>query len=61
MITGAHKGETGSVLKVFPKADKVVVEGINKKKKHQRAKKGSTKGQIIEKTMPIHASNVRKA
>lgn len=61
VITGAYKGQSGAVVKVFTKNDKIVVEGINKKKKHQRAQKGGTKGQIIEKTMPIHVSNVRKA
>ncbi len=61
VIAGAHKGSTGSVVKVFLKDDLVVVEGVNKVKRHQRARKGSAKGQIIEKTMPLHASNVRKA
>lgn len=60
VIAGAHRGSTGSVLKVFPKNDMVVVDGVNKVKRHQRATKGS-KGQIIEKMMPLHSSNVRKA
>lgn len=60
VISGAHRGSTGSVLKVFPKTDLVVVDGVNKVKRHQRARKGSPKGQIIEKMMPLHSSNVRK-
>lgn len=61
VITGAHKGESGMIAKVFPKTNKVIVEGVNKKKRHQKARRGGTKGQIIDKVMPIHVSNVRKA
>ncbi len=60
VIAGANKGATGSVLKVFSKENKVVVDGVNKVKRHQRGKKGAAKGQIVEKMMPLHASNVRK-
>ncbi len=60
VIAGAHKGQSGSVLKVFSKGNKVVVDGVNKVKRHQRAKKGGAKAQIIEKMMPLHSSNVRK-
>lgn len=61
VVAGAHKGASGTVVKSFPKEGKVVIEGVGKVKKHQKARRGSPKGQIIEKTMPIHASNVRKA
>ena len=46
------------MLRAFPKADLVIVEGVNKRKKHERAKKSNSKGQIVEKAMPIHVSNV---
>ena len=61
VIAGKDKGKTGKVEKAIPKEDKVVVEGIGMVKKHQRPTRGGQKGQIIEKAMPIHVSNVRLA
>ncbi len=58
IIAGKDKGKTGKVLSVFPKENCVVVEGVNINKKHQRAKKSGSKGQVVDKTMPINASNV---
>ena len=50
--------KTGKVLKVFPKTDRVVVEGVNIVKKHTRPTQGNEKGSIVEKEAPIHVSNV---
>lgn len=61
VVAGKDKGTSGTVTRAFPKKDMVLVEGVNKVKRHQRAKKGSSKGQILEKAMPIHVSNVKKA
>jgi large subunit ribosomal protein L24 len=61
VIAGKDKGASGTVIKSFPKKSMIVVEGVNKMKRHQKARKGSAKGQIVEKTMPIHVSNVKKA
>lgn len=61
VLTGKDKGASGAVVQSFPKKNLIIVEGVNKVKRHQRAKKGSAKGQIVEKTMPIHVSNVKKA
>ncbi len=58
VIAGKDKGKTGKVLVAFPKDNSVLVEGINITKKHQRAQKSGTKGQVIDKTMPINVSNV---
>jgi len=58
VIAGKDKGKTGKVLRAFPAENKVVVEGVNIKKKHQRATQGGQKGQIIDKTFPIDVSNV---
>lgn len=58
VIAGKDKGKTGSVSRVFPKNDLVIVNGINLKKKHQRPRKAGEKGQIIDKAMPVHVSNV---
>jgi large subunit ribosomal protein L24 len=58
VISGKDKGKLAKVLKAIPKDNLIIVEGVNMKKKHQRAKKSNSKGQIIEKAMPIHVSNV---
>lgn len=61
VLTGKDKGKTGTVLKSMPKEGRVVVSGVNVLKVHQKARKAGEKGQIIDKTMPINASNVKKA
>ncbi|MFM2357301.1 MAG: ribosomal protein large subunit ribosomal protein [Candidatus Parcubacteria bacterium] len=58
VITGKEKGKTGKVTQVFPREDKILIAGFNIKKVHSRARKSNEKGQIIEKSMPIHISNV---
>ena len=58
VIAGKDKGKKGKVVRALPVDSKVVVEGINMRKKHQRAGKGRQKGQIIDIAMPIHISNV---
>jgi len=60
ILSGKDRGKSGKVLRALPKKDLVVVEGVNVIKKHQRAKKKNEKGQIVDKTMPIHVSNVKK-
>lgn len=49
---------TGKVLKVFPDKNKVIVEGVNKVKKHQKPTQANQEGGIIEMEAPIDASNV---
>lgn len=58
VIAGDDKGKTGKVLKVFPKKQMLIVEGINFIKRHTRARSRMEPGGIIEKEGPIHASNV---
>ena len=58
VITGTDKGKKGKVLRAFPALERVLVEGVNMKKKHQRANKSNQKGQIIERALPVHVSNV---
>ena len=60
VLSGKDKGKTGTVVKSIPKDNKVVVSGVNVLKVHQKPRKGGEKGQIIDKTMPIHVSNVKK-
>ena len=59
VIAGDHKGATGEIIKVFPKENKVIVEGVNIVKKHVRPNpmNGQTGG-IVDKPMPIDQSNV---
>jgi large subunit ribosomal protein L24 len=56
--TGAHKGKTGRVLFVDTQKNVVLVEGVNMRKRHQRATQKNPKGGIITKESPIHISNV---
>ncbi len=58
VIAGKDKGKTSKVAKAFPKDNLIIVEGVNMKKKHERARKANSKGQIVEKAMPVHVSNV---
>jgi large subunit ribosomal protein L24 len=57
VIAGKNKGETSSVVRVMSKKNMVLLDGINLVKKHRRANQPG-KGQIIDKPMPIHISNV---
>jgi large subunit ribosomal protein L24 len=57
VIAGKHKGETSSIARVISKKSLVLLEGINVAKRHRRANQPG-KGQIIDKPMPMHISNV---
>ena len=59
VITGKDKGKSGVVERAFPKKNLVLIQGVNIVKKHQRSRKSEGKGEIIDKAMPIHASNVK--
>jgi large subunit ribosomal protein L24 len=58
VITGKDKGKQGEIAHVFPKTDKVLINGVNTASKHQRATRANDQGGIIEKDLPIHVSNV---
>lgn len=58
VIRGNHAGAEGTVLQVLPKDGRVVIEGVNERKKHQRPTNASPEGGIIKFFAPIHASNV---
>jgi len=59
ILSGKDKGKTGVIMRSLPKEGKVVIEGINMAKRHMR-KQGNQSGRIVERPMPIHASNVTK-
>jgi large subunit ribosomal protein L24 len=58
VISGANRGKEGTVLRTFPKTQRVIVEGINKIKKHSKPSQANPDGGIIEREAPIHISNV---
>jgi large subunit ribosomal protein L24 len=59
IIKGKDRGKKGKVIKVIPKENRVIIEGINLVKKHLKPKRGGEKGQIIQKPQPIYVSNVK--
>ncbi len=59
IISGKDKGKTAKILKSIPKDQKILVEGVNLKKKHVRPKKEGEKGQIVQLPAPMNASNVK--
>jgi len=59
IISGKYTKKTGKVLRAFPKDSKVLVEGINLKKKHQKSKKSGGKGEIVTLATPMQVSNVK--
>ncbi len=58
VMSGKDKGKTSTVVRAFPRLGKVLVEGVNMKKVHQRKGKANTKGQVVEKAAPFDVSNV---
>jgi large subunit ribosomal protein L24 len=58
VITGKDKGKEGKVLRAFPEKQRVVVEGVNKIKKHTRPTQKHPQGGILEIEGTIHSSNV---
>ncbi len=59
VISGKDRSKKGKVIKVLPSESRVVVEGINLRKKHTRAKRQGEKGQVVEIAAPLHISNVK--
>ena len=59
IIAGKDKSRTGKIIKAFPKESKILVEGINLKKKHVRPKREGEKGQIVEIPAVLDISNVK--
>lgn len=59
VIAGDDFGKSGKVLEVFRKASKVIVEGVNVKKKHKKADREGKGGGILDLPVPIHISNVK--
>lgn len=58
VIAGKDKGKKGQVLQVIPKTQRVIVEGVNMVKKHQKATQKVQQGGIVTQEAPVHVSNV---
>jgi large subunit ribosomal protein L24 len=59
VIAGKDKGRVGKILRVMADSEKAVVERINIVKRHTKPKEMNQQGQIVEKEMPIHISNLQ--
>ena len=59
IISGKDKNRRGKILRVFPKKNKILVEGMNLKKKHQKPKRSGEKGQVISISAPFDLSNTK--
>jgi large subunit ribosomal protein L24 len=58
VLSGKDRGKEGVVMRAIPERDRVIVEGVNVAKKHQRPTRMTMQGGIIDRDMPIHVSNV---
>jgi large subunit ribosomal protein L24 len=58
IISGNHKGQEGVVLRVEPDKNRVVVQGVNLRKRHMRPSQANPEGGIVQFEAPLHASNV---
>ena len=58
VLKGKDRGKDGVIMRVLPAENKVIVEGVNVAKKHQKATRATMQAGIIDKDMPLDASNV---
>lgn len=58
VITGKNRGKRGKVLRVFKETNRVLVEGVNILKRHERPTQANQQGGITEREHPVNASNV---
>jgi large subunit ribosomal protein L24 len=59
ITAGKDRGKTGKIIKAFPKSEKIIVEGMNMRKKHVKPQKSGEKGQIVTMPLPLHVSNTK--
>src|SRR5699024_5546395 len=58
VLTGKDKGKQGTILEVYPKKERVLVEGVNMVKIHEKPSQDNPQGGILNQEAPIHVSNV---
>ncbi len=59
VVSGKDRLKKGKVLKVFPKENKILVEGLNLRKKHVKPKKSGEKGETVQISIPINVANTK--
>ena len=59
VLSGKDRGKIATVIRVLPREDKIVVEGVNVKKKHRRSRRQDKKGEIVLKPAPLAVSAVQ--
>jgi large subunit ribosomal protein L24 len=59
VIAGKAKGVKGVISRAFPARDMVLIDGVNLVKRHRKPTQQARSGQIVDKPMPMHASNVQ--
>ncbi|MEK7566610.1 MAG: 50S ribosomal protein L24 [Patescibacteria group bacterium] len=57
ILSGKDRGKTGRALKILPRENRIVVEGVNIRKRHRRPRKQGEKGQVVQIPVPIHVSS----
>ena len=58
VIAGKNRGKTATIARAFPHEDMILLDGLNLVKRHRKPSAQNRKGQIVDKPMPIHESNV---
>jgi large subunit ribosomal protein L24 len=58
VLTGKDKGREGTIIRVLPQVGKIVVEDVNVARRHTKPRQAGAQGGIIDKPMPLDASNV---
>ena len=61
VITGSDKGKRGKVLQTLPERNRIIIEGVAMRKRHQKPSQDNQEGGIVEREGSIHYSNVMKA
>ncbi len=61
VLSGDDRGKKGKVLRVMPKTGLAVVEGVNMKKKHRRARQEGKKGQVVDVALPVNIAKLALA
>ena len=59
VIAGKAKGETSTVVRAYPEKDLVLLDGVNLSKRHRKPDAQGRSGQVVDKAMPVHVSNVQ--
>jgi large subunit ribosomal protein L24 len=59
IIAGKDRGKAGTILRALPASGRVVVDGLNIRKRHVRPRKSGQKGEIVQFPAPLHVSNVQ--